>query len=87
MSFTAEVKIRQYFATQHLWSARPFARVCGVLEDALSANGNDTPNFRHRSLAIGPVFSAGAFLGAFVNEVLQDAAVGCNIQWVFERQG
>lgn len=79
-SFSARVSVRHYFATQHLWSARHFAKECARIEGDLVTQGEGNPDFAHRSLAVGVVFSSVAFLEALVNEVLQDAANGLDGQ-------
>jgi hypothetical protein len=66
------VGIRNYMATQHLWTARRETWLCRKREDQLLNDGNF--DARHRSHAITAVLSAVAFLEAFINAVWQDAA-------------
>lgn len=86
-SSSVKVSVRQYFATQHLWSARHFSRECARLEADLVEQGDGNPDFTHRSLAVAVVFSSVAFLEALVNEVLQDAANGLDDQIGFRAVG
>jgi hypothetical protein len=69
-SFT--VSMRGYFSTQHLWSAEHFTRLAAELEAAHT--GEARFSIRHRSYVLGAVGEAVAFLEAFVNELVQDAA-------------
>ena len=66
------VGVRDYMASQHLWTARREAWLCRKREDELLNDRN--LDRRHRSHAITAVLSAVAFLEAFVNAVWQDAA-------------
>jgi hypothetical protein len=60
---TPMIGIRDYMASQHLWTARREAWLCRKREDQLLNDGN--LDRRHRSHAIAAVFSAVAFLEAF----------------------
>jgi hypothetical protein len=66
------VGVRDYMASQHLWTARREAWLCRKREDELLNDRN--LDRRHRSHATTAVLSAVAFLEAFVNAVWQDAA-------------
>ena len=71
-AFAPRIGIRDYIASQHLWTARREAWLCRKREDQLLNDGNFDP--RHRSHAITAVLSAVAFLEAFINAIWQDAA-------------
>jgi hypothetical protein len=68
------VSTRHYITLQHLWSAQHSARLCAEREADLVARNASNVDIEHRSLAIGAVMSAVAFLQAFVNQVYADAA-------------
>jgi hypothetical protein len=66
------VRVRDYLASQHLWTARREAWLCRQREDeVLRRNQLDR---RHRSHATTAVLSSVAFLEALINAVWQDAA-------------
>ncbi|OBK74853.1 hypothetical protein [Mycobacterium sp. 1274761.0] len=72
--FEASVTVRNYLTNQQLWTARREAWLCGKREDTLVAAGNNNVDRLHRSHAIMAIFSAVAFLEAFVNAIWQDAS-------------
>jgi|SRR5271165_1086766 len=69
---TPVIGVRDYIASQHLYTARREAPLCRKREDQLL--NDDNLDRRHRSHAITAVFSAVAFLEAFINATWQDAA-------------
>lgn len=73
----AQVFVRDNMSPTHLWSARLFAEQCSERENALVAAGKLSFDGPHRSLAVATVFSAVAFLEAYVNEVYRDATHVC----------
>jgi hypothetical protein len=69
---TPRVGVRDYMASQHLWTARREAWLCRKREEQLLNDGD--LDRRHRSHAITAVLSAVAFLETFINAIWQDAA-------------
>lgn len=69
---TPRIGVRDYMASQHLWTARREAWLCRAREEQLLNDGK--LDRRHRSHAISAVLSAVAFLEAFINATWQDAA-------------
>lgn len=69
---TPRVGVRDYLASQHLWTARREAWLCRKREDQLLTDG--TLDRRHRAHAVTTVLSSVAFLEAFINASWQDAA-------------
>ncbi|CAJ1504174.1 hypothetical protein [[Mycobacterium] holstebronense] len=68
------VRIRDYLASQHLWTARRESELCRLREDRI---GVSTELDRCRlSHATNTVLAAVAFLDAFIGSVWQDAADG-----------
>lgn len=68
------VKVRDYLASQHLWTARREALLCHEREIEVLAREEHQLDRRHWSHATTAVLSAVAFLEAMVNAVWQDAA-------------
>ncbi len=71
---TPSIGVRDYITSQHLWTARREAWLCRKREDQLVNDNDGNLDRRHRSHAITAVFSAVAFLEAFINAPWQDAA-------------
>lgn len=69
----AEIAMRQYFSSWHLWSARHFGWLAQQIEDSV-----DWPKLRvqHRSYVISGVIASAAFVEAAINEVFQDVLDG-----------
>lgn len=68
----ANVLMRVYFSSYHLWGAEHFARLAKEIEDAHT--GKPEFSIRHRAYVTNAVLSAGAFLEAAINEVFDDVA-------------
>jgi hypothetical protein len=68
------VRVRDYLASQHLWTARHEAWLCRKREDEVLAREHHQLDRRHWSHAMNTVLSSVAFLEAFINSVWQDAA-------------
>jgi hypothetical protein len=68
------VTVRSYLTNQQLWTARREAWLCAKREAALITAGNNNIDRLHRSHVIMAIFSAVAFLEAFVNAIWQDAS-------------
>ncbi|UXA05704.1 hypothetical protein KXD96_22790 [Mycobacterium sp. SMC-2] len=68
------VSVRDYLASQHLWTARREAWLCRIRENELVAQGNGNFDPKRHSHAVTAVLSAVAFLEGLVNSSWQDAA-------------
>lgn len=71
---TPRIGVRDYMASQHLWTARREAWLCREREERLVNDADGDLDRQHRSHAITAVLSAVAFLEAFVNATWEDAA-------------
>src|ERR1700736_3786417 len=67
-------EVRDYDASQHLWTAQREAWLCCKCEDDLVAKGIGRLDRKHRSHTTTAVLSAVAFLEGVVNSSWQDAA-------------
>jgi hypothetical protein len=70
----AEVLMRTYFSTYHLWAAEHFARLAANIEGAHT--GKPTFNIKHRAYVTSSILSAVAFLEAAINEFFDDVTDG-----------
>jgi hypothetical protein len=67
------VSVRDYLASQHLWTARREAWLCRTREKQLVADSNGNLDRKHRSYATTAALSSVAFLEGVVNASWQDA--------------
>ena len=72
---SATVRVRSYLSTQHLFAAEHFAKLAAGYEAAHSGKQPQI-SLTHRAYVMGAVLESAAFLEAFVNELLKDAADG-----------
>jgi hypothetical protein len=66
------VWMRNYFAAQHLWTARSFAVKAAAIETGRTVHA--VFDIEHRAYVVSSIISAVAFMEAAINELLQDAA-------------
>jgi hypothetical protein len=66
----AEVSMRSYASSHHLWIAEHFARLAKDIEDAHT--GRAKFSVAHRGYVTSAIFSAVAFLEAAINEIFDD---------------
>ena len=69
----AEVQMRAYFSSYHLWGARHFTRLAQEIEDQHTCNKR-VFKIELRAYVTNAVLSAVAFLEASINEVYDDVA-------------
>jgi len=69
-SGVAEVGMRAYFSSYHLWAAEHFTRFAKEIEDAHT--GSPEFNITHRAYVTNAILSAVAFLEAAINELFDD---------------
>ena len=66
----AELRMRAYFSSYHLWAAEHFTRLAKEIEDAHT--GSPEFNIAHRAYVTNAILSAVAFLEAAINELFDD---------------
>jgi hypothetical protein len=70
----AEVLMRTYFSTYHLWAAEHFARLAADIES--THTGEPTFNVKHRAYVTNSILSVVSFLEAAINEIFDDLTDG-----------
>jgi hypothetical protein len=72
----AELAMRNYLSTYHLWGSAQFAVLAGQLEKKWDKNHSTELIFKHRSYVVGSILLCVAYIEATLNEVWADIATG-----------